>query len=325
MTLPEHAPRVAIFQFISHPVVGLCVEGVVDGLRSEGFVDDKTVRLRRYNSEGDFPTANSIARGIVDGDYDLVVTLTTPALQTMASANRDGHLIHVFGAVTDPFSAGVGIQAEDPLDHPPHLAGIGTFEPVREVLTLAKKIYPELRRVGTIWNASEAGSAACVKLAREVCAELGCEFCEVTVENSAGVLEAAKAVVGRDLDVILVSGDNTVLSAFECVVRTATEAGLPVITTDTASAAKGALLNLGADPARVGRFTGTLAARILRGLEPADVPIENVIPECLTLGLQHLDRFEPCWHVPAEVRARAVEIYDESGLIKAPGEEPPEG
>jgi len=62
----------------------------------------------------------------------LILTASTLSLQAVAGANRAGHTKHVFGLVLDPFSAGVGISREDPLNHPKHLVGYGSMQPVAE-------------------------------------------------------------------------------------------------------------------------------------------------------------------------------------------------
>ena len=70
--------------------------------------------------------------------------MTTPCLQGVANANRDGRTRHVFGLVTDPFVAGVGLRRDDPLEHPRHLVGIGSFEPVASNIRYAKALNPDL-------------------------------------------------------------------------------------------------------------------------------------------------------------------------------------
>jgi ABC-type uncharacterized transport system substrate-binding protein len=142
-------PRVAVFQFSSRPLLDEGVTGVIESLKARGFIQGQTIRIDRFNSENDLPTANSIARAIEDGGYDLAITISTPCLQAMASANRAGKVTHVFGLVTDPFASGVGLNRDRPLEHPRYMVGIGTFQPVRNALLYAKKCYPALRRVGT--------------------------------------------------------------------------------------------------------------------------------------------------------------------------------
>ena len=145
---------------------------MVDALAENGFIDQKTILLRRFNAESDIATANAIARELTGGQFDLILTATTVSMQTVAAANRDKKVRHVFGLVSDPFAAGVGISRENPLEHPPYLTGLGTMQPIRETFEVARKVYPGLKTVGTPWNPAEANSLANLTLARSVAEDL---------------------------------------------------------------------------------------------------------------------------------------------------------
>ena len=155
-------------------------KGVIAGLAAAGFSDGDTIRLRQFNAEGDAATSNAIARELVGGEYDLIITLSTASLQAVAGANRDAKVPHVFGVVSDPVAAGVGIARDDPNKHPPYMVGIGTMQPVAEAFRMAKQLAPRLARVGVAWNPSEANSEACTKIARTVCGELGIDLLRPT-------------------------------------------------------------------------------------------------------------------------------------------------
>ena len=303
--VPERVRRLAIFQFASNSILDENVAGMIDALARNGFVDGRRVSIQRFNAEGDFVTANTIAKALVSGHFDLILTSSTPALQTMASANKDGTVIHVFAAVTDPFGAGVGISGVNPLDHPRHLVGIGTFQPVEHTFEIAKEIYPGLTRVGVVWNASEACSEACVLKARKKCKELGIELLEANVENSAGVLEAAKSLVGRGAQALWIGGDNTVETATDSVVAAAREGRIPVFSNTPASVKRGELFALGADYFEVGTLAGELASQVLKGKDPATVRIENIVPERLVIATSALQRLKDPWSVPPALMARA--------------------
>jgi ABC-type uncharacterized transport system substrate-binding protein len=79
------------------------------------------------------------------GGHDLLVTITTASLQAVANANRAGKTPHVFGLVSDPYAAGVGISRENHLDHPPHLTGFATMQPADASLRMARELNPGLR------------------------------------------------------------------------------------------------------------------------------------------------------------------------------------
>jgi ABC-type uncharacterized transport system substrate-binding protein len=188
--------RVALFQFATSALLDDCVDGVLDGLEVEGFADGQGMKIDRYNAENDLPTANAIARSIVDQGYDLVITVSTPCLQIFAGVNQKGTVRHVFCGVTDPFGAGVGISREAPGEHPEHLTGIGTFQPVEATFRTARQLYPELKRVGEVWNPAEACSEACTVKAREICRELGIEL-TAGVETGCLTARISGGIIGR--------------------------------------------------------------------------------------------------------------------------------
>jgi ABC-type uncharacterized transport system substrate-binding protein len=310
---PARMPRVALLQSSSRPLLEESMDGIREALAEKGFRDGETVTFRSFCPENDLPTANNIAKTIVNDGYDMVITASTPSLQTMANANTEGKVMHVFGAVTDPFSAVPTLDRNRPLAHPRHLVGYGSFQPVRELFTLMKKINPKIKRVGNAWCPAEFCSEACTRLARQVCKELDIELLEAHVENSSGVLEAAQSLAGRGAEAFWVGGDNVVETAFGSLSKAAKEAKIPVFSNSPTSIEQGAAVCLGANYHQLGHLTGELAAKILGGLDPATVPITNCMPEQLAINLRELKNLATPWNVPADVLATAQILFDENG------------
>src|SRR5262249_6317763 len=154
-----------------------------------------------------------------DGKFDLVLTASTLSMQAVANANKAGKTIHVFGAVADPFSAGIGLNRDKPMDHPRHLVGIGSFIPVAGNFELARRMFPALETVGVAWTPAESNSRAFTIKARETCQALGIQLLETTVENSSGVGEAANSLVSRGAQALWIGGDVTVMVAADAVIR----------------------------------------------------------------------------------------------------------
>lgn len=307
-------PRVALLEHASQAILQEGVKGILAGLAEGGFENGRTMELRRFNSEGDLATANTMARAMASGEADLLVTVSTPSLQAVANANRSSRKPHVFALVTDPSATGVGISAADPLDHPAWMAGYGTMQPIGPALQLAREMNPGLKKVGVVYNAAEVNALAQLKVAREVCRDLGITLEETTVDNSSGVGEATGALTARGAEAIFLIGDVTVLVAAETVIQTAGRADVPVFSVIPPNAKKGAIFDLGADYFEVGRKAGVLAAEVLNGRDPAGVPIVNYMPESLVLNEQAVARFASRgWSIPAAVRERAATIIDRDG------------
>ena len=309
-------PRIAILQHASQPVLDEGVHGMLLGLAEGGFKDGETVAVRRFNAENDTPTENAIAREVTDGRFDLILTASTLSLQAVAGANRAGHTKHVFGLVLDPFSAGVGISREDPLNHPKHLVGYGSMQPVAEAFRLAKQLLPSLSTVGVVWNPAEANSQASTRRAREAAPQFGIRLLEATVDNSSGVAEAAGSLISRGVQALWVGGDVTVLVALDGVIAAAKKGRIPVFTNIPPSAQRGALFDFGANHEEIGRLTGELAANILHGADPAAIPVKNVVPEMFIVNPGAFAGLREPWRLPEEVRRRADAVVEGGALKK---------
>lgn len=308
--------QIAILQFASRPTLDDGVAGILQGLGDMGYLAGKNLDVKRFNAESDLSTANAIARDITDGRYQVVITASTPAMQAVANANKQGRAIHVFGVVTDPAGSGVGIGRKNPLDHPAHMVGIGTFQPVAEVFRLAKRIHPSLRTVGVVWNPGEACSVACLEIGRAISRDLGMTLVEATVDSSVGVREATESLISRGIQAIWIGGDNIVELAAPTLIASATRSGIPVFTNNPDQAIQGALFSLGANYREVGRRTGLLAGEILKGKSPASIPIENVVPPRLVINTVSLKKLREEWQISPQVMAEADTIIDGDGAVK---------
>jgi len=308
-----HLKRIALVQHASQPALDEGAQGVLDGLAAHGFIDGKTVSIQRFNSENDVATANAIARQVVNGDFDLILTVSTMSLQTVASANRAGRVKHVFGIVADPFSAGVGISRENPLNHPKHMTGIGSFIPVDRAFHLARELYPGLKTVGMAWNSAESNSIAFTTAARAASKDLGITLLEANAENTSTVLEAASSLISRGAEALFISGDVTVLVAADSVVGAAKRSRIPVFSIIPPNVQKGTIFDIGANFHDVGEQVGELAAKVLNGTDPASVPVINLVPERLAINQLAFANLRDPWKLPKEVLDRAQTIIDEKG------------
>jgi ABC-type uncharacterized transport system substrate-binding protein len=286
---------------------------MLDGLAGRGFQEGEAIEVSRFNAEGDMPTLNAIAREASSGKFDMILTVSTPALQAVANANKAGKAIHVFALVTDPYAAGVGINPTNHLDHPRHIIGYGTFQPVFECFRLLDQCNPELKSIGVVWNPAESNSEANTKQARIICKDLGIQLEEATVDNSAGVAEAALSLISRGVDALWVGGDSTVLVAVEQVISSARKAGIPVFTVIPPNAERGALFDLGANYYEVGKLSGDLAGEVLAGRAPETVSIDNVVPEILVVNKSALKGLKGAWSVPNEMESKAHTLIGEDG------------
>lgn len=293
---PEHI-EIAIFKIASRLILDQTEEGIISALADRGFNDGKNCNITRYCAEGDMGTANMIAQTVINEQFNMVISISTPALQVMANANREGTVKHIFCAVTDPYISGVGITGSEPHEHPEHLVGIGTFQPVEEAFDIAKKMNPQLKKVGTVWCTSEVCSEACVHLARKKCDELGIELVEMGIESSTQVLETAMSLTMRGVDALWLGGDNVVESGIDQLINAANRAQIPLFTNNPYKVYGNALFGLGAKYFDVGVTAGNLAADVLNGKPTNEIGVKNIVPNNLVINPDALKNINKNWDI----------------------------
>jgi ABC-type uncharacterized transport system substrate-binding protein len=298
-------PRLAVMQWASTDLLDQTVAGIVEGLRRLGFENGRTADIRFFNASGDTSAGNTIARDLADGRYDMVLTASTLALQAVAKANAQGRVVHVFGGVTDPYGAGVAITGSQPDQHPPHLVGVGTFQPVERAIRLARQMNPALRRIGVVWNPGESNSEACIGKARAVCLELGVELLEANAGNTSEVAEAVRSILARGAQALWVGGDTVAISSISGIVAAARAARIPVFTNDPHDISRGVLFGLGASYRQVGIAVGEMGGGILKGTDPRTLGVENLVPEVLAINESVAAEFAASWSIPDDARAKA--------------------
>lgn len=252
----------------------LCVQGLVDGLRASGFEEGRNLQVLRSDAQGEMANIPAMLQNFDNSDVDLIMTISTPCLTGACNSVR--HKPVVFTCVTDPIAAGAG---KNRTDHLPFVAGVGSFPPVDHVLDLMQKLVPGLRAVGTMYNPAEANSIKELSIIREVYGRRGVKLEEVAIAGSNEVFQAVQILTGRNIQAVLVPGDNTAMEGLEGAVKGAQDARVPLFTEDCDSLDRGGLgcIGLGAQPA--GLAAGKLAGRILAGANPKDLPFEEVAVE----------------------------------------------
>ena len=101
------------------------------------------------------------------------------------------------------------------------------------------------------------------------------------------------------------------------MISTAREAGVPVFTNMPVNVKQGALFSLGADYFTVGKASGLLAARVIRGESPAGIPVDNFAPENLALNKVSQELFKSKWLIGSDWEQRATLVVDGQGIRAA--------
>ncbi|MDY0041048.1 MAG: ABC transporter substrate binding protein, partial [Desulforhabdus sp.] len=271
--------RLALFVFSNQSAMEECVTGVMQELQESGILESNHIKVDQKNAQNEFHLAQSIAQDIARQNYDYLITLSTPALQVTAQANKK--IPHVFGCVSDPYRMGV---AENEQSHLANVTGVASMNPIAETFVIMRQVLPEAKRVGIVWNPAEACSEACTMLARQVAPQYGFELLEVAVSRTGDVLDAVNSLISKGIDVFLTSGDNTVNMAVSTIGELLKRRRIPYFTNEPNDIGCGSLVSIGADYTEVGRETAKVAIRVINGEAPQQIPILDFRPNKIHLN-----------------------------------------
>lgn len=303
----EGSYTVGIMQLVSHPALDAEREGAIQALADNGFIDGENLTIDYQNAEGDIATLTTIAQKFVDDDVDLIIAITTPAMQAAYNVTKDleGPPI-VFTAVTDPYAAGV---ATAPDDHPAWVTGIQGMPPVEDAMAVIKEVLPEVKTIGMIWNTAEKNSEVATSIARDTAAAMGIELVEANIADSSEVQTAAESLAAQGVDAFFVSTDSTVVAGFEALVKVADENDIPLFANDPASSERGAVAALGLDYFQDGLDAGTIAVTILKGDKTAgEITIERQRAGLLAVNLKSVEAQGV--EMPPAVIERAAQVFE---------------
>ncbi len=270
LTLPAKAENVtvAVTAIVEHPALDAARDGVKEALEAAGYKEGENLKFIYESAQGNPATAAQIARQFVGEGPNVIVPISTPSAQAVVSATKD--IPVVFTAVSDP----LGAQLVKDMDKPGgNVTGLSDLSPVAEHLALIKEILPNVKTIGYLYNSGEANSVSLLAVLKAEAEKAGLTVVESAATKSAEVQGAARALVGR-ADAIYIPTDNTIISALEGAVAVAEEAKLPLFTADTDSVSRGAIAALGFNYKDVGKQTGEVVVRILKGENPGDIAVK---------------------------------------------------
>ena len=298
--------KIGITSIVTHPALDANRQGFIDQMTAEGFIEGEDIEYDIKSPEGDMTLAATIAQGFVADNVDLILAIATPTAQACVVAVEGTDIPIVFGSVTDPVAA----ELIDSWDKPGgNVTGISDWADVPTQVQLVLDIVPGVKKLGTIYNAGEVNSKVQIDELKKAAPGLGItEIIEATVATTTDVLAAAQSLVGR-VDAIWIPTDNTVVSAFEAVVRICEDNNIPLFAADTATVERGAIGTPGLDYYQLGIECGEIAARILKGEKPADIPAKKVEMTDLYLNPAAAERMGVT--IPQSVLDTATNIIEE--------------
>lgn len=263
--------EIAVTQFVEHVAADAVREGLLEELKKRGYSENENLTVTFENAQGNAATAGQIARKFLGLKPDAIIAITTPSAQAMVKVIGNESIPIVFSAVTNPVEAGLVKSIEN---HKGKVTGVRDTPPIKDQMAFIKKILPETKNLGVLYNPGDSGSVSSLKTIREQADINGFNLIESTPVKSADIQSAVLQLVGK-VDAIYIPLDNMIVSAMDSVASLALKHNLPIFAADSGSVKSGALACLGYSYQQVGSKTGEIVSEILEGKDPSEIAIAS--------------------------------------------------
>lgn len=296
-------PHVGLLQLVSHPSLDQISQGVVDSLEGEGYIDGQNMVLDFQNAQGDQNNLNTMSNRFVSNNADIMIGIATPAAQALA--NSSSQIPIVMGAVTDPVHAGLVDDLENPSGN---ITGVRDVTPYEDQIDLIIELLPDIENLGIIYSTGEVNSVNQSELTKNYAQSQGLNVEIATITTTNDLQQVAQNLAGQ-VDAIWVGTDNNVASAFPTLIEVANANNIPVFPAVAEMVEEGGLATIGLDQYQLGVIAGEIAAEILNGTNPADIPVQDPRETELILNLDQVENLG--LDISGEVVQEADELIEE--------------
>lgn len=271
--------KVGILQYTTINALDNAKEGIIEGLKENGFIEGENIVISVLNPEADPTSLDIMAKDLVRKS-DIVIGIATPAavaLQT-AAKNEGKNIPIVFTAVTDPVDAKLVKDINAP---EANITGTSDMNPVNEQIEIIKRIIPNIKKMGILYTVNETNSKVQADIAAAKAKELGIDvsFGQVTGIND--ITQITRNIIANGAEALYIPTDNNLAKNMPALVEVANSLNVITIVGEAGMCSNGGLITLGINYKELGKMTGDMAASILKGSKISSLAVKALsIEQC---------------------------------------------
>ncbi|MDE7251729.1 MAG: ABC transporter substrate-binding protein [Acetatifactor sp.] len=297
---------IGISQFADHGSLDNCREGFLAGLAEEGIKEGENLTVEYVNAQADPGTAGLTASNFVTKKVDMICAIATPSATTAYNATMNGNIPVIYTAVTDPVAAGLANEDGSPVGN---VTGTSDVLAVDAQLQMIREILPEAKTIGIIYTTSETNSVSAIAQYKAAAGNYGFEIVDSGVTAESEVALAAADICGK-VDCLNNLTDNTVVTALQTVLEEANKAGIPVFGSEVEQVKNGCVASMGLEYVELGKQTGRMAAKVLKGeAKASEMKFEVISEPSLYVNFAAAQKLN--LELPANYAEDAYQSFDE--------------
>jgi putative ABC transport system substrate-binding protein len=276
--------------------------GLRDGLARLGWIEGRTIHID-YRFAGGNPDQFSVLAKELIALPEVIFAQSTPVTAALQRETRA--IAIVFVEVSDPIGSGFIAS----LAHPGgNLTGIIQYEPgiAGKWLAMLKEIAPNLARVALLANPKGTAYEYFLRNATAAASSLGIEIISSSVDNVADIEQSISSLARHDNGGLLCPPETFITAHRDLVIALAAKHRLPAVYAWRYFVTDGGLMSYGIDLVDV--YQQSASDRILRGANPADLPVQTPTKYETALNLKTAKALG--LSVPASLLVRADEVIE---------------
>jgi putative ABC transport system substrate-binding protein len=255
----------------------------LQGLRDLGYVEGTTMALTYRSAEGQPERLPALAAELVQLPVDVLVAAGTQVALVAHATTSTLPIVTVAGA--DPVALGLVAS----LAHPGgNLTGVTLMsaELAGKQLELLHEVMGRLRRVAVLWNARDAAMTNIFREIQTAAPVLGVTVHPLGVHEAPEIDRAIATMTADRPDAVFMITDVVTSQYTRQVVAFAVQHQLPTMFQTSDPVAEGGLMYYGPRLPEAYRRAAFYVDRILKGVKPADLPVEQPTQFELILNLK---------------------------------------
>lgn len=294
--------KIGILQISTHDALDSARTGIIESLEKNGYIDGDNIEIIYRNPEGDdnILTANST---YLVRNCDLVFAIATPAATALQSAAiLEGiNVPIIFTAVTDPITASLITSNEKPDGN---ITGTNDMNPIEDQIELLIELIPDIKKFGIIYNVKEVNSEVQASKAKKVAENNGIEVAIKTVADALEISTTVKALINDGAEAIYVPTDNLMASNMPAIASTCEELKIPVICGEEGMVKKGGTITYSISYFELGKITGEMGVKVLKGTAIKDIPVTSVDESGLVIVVNNENISKIGLELPESIKER---------------------
>ena len=289
----------------SDPETKRRVEGLVQGLREAGWIEDHNIHLDYRFAGADPDRMRRYSNEIMALAPDVIVVHSNDFLAALRQANRT--IPTVFAQVGDPVGSGFVESLARPGGN---LTGFTSFEAGigGKWLQIVKEIAPGIKRTLVLLDAKIGTNLEFLHAAESAASATGVTVTAGPIQDASELENSIAGFAADRLGGLVVLPSPLVAVNRERIITFAAQYRLPAVYPFRFFAISGGLVSYGVDTADLYRRAASYVDRILKGAKPADLPVQQPTKFELVINLKTARALSI--EVPPTLLARADDVIE---------------